>query len=101
MAKKSNTQGTSFGRHVLIVTLILATLVSGLLIVRQSFLRLETYTQLTELRLQQDRELSEHSRLLIEKESLSSYSLVQAEAHADGMVYPEALLKLDEGSINE
>ena len=91
-------RGNRFGRHILIVTLIVATLISGLLIVRQSFLRLDTYTQLTELRLQQDRELSEHSRLLIEKESLSSYAIVQEEAQSDGMVYPVELVKPAEGS---
>lgn len=96
MAKKNTTRGTGFSRHILIITLIAATLVSGLLIVRQSFLRLDTYTQLTELRLQQDRELSEHSRLLIEKESLSSYSFVQEEAQSDGMVYPVVLVKPEE-----
>ena len=93
MAKKPAKRSASFSRHILIVTLIAATLVSGLLIVRQSFLRLDTYTQLTELRLQQDRELSEYSRLLIEKESLSSYSIVQRGAQTDGMVYPEKLVK--------
>lgn len=92
MAKKKPTRGFSFSRHILIITLIGATLVSGLLIVRQSFLRLDTYTQLTELRLQQDRELSEHSRLLIEKESLSSYALVQKEAQFDGMEFPVELV---------
>lgn len=93
MAKKPITWAANYSRHILIVTLIVATLISGLLIVRQSFLRLDTYTQLTELRLQQDRELSEHSRLLIEKESLSSYSIVQLGAQSDGMVYPEKLVK--------
>ena len=92
MAKKKSARGTSYSRHSLIITLIVAMLVSGLLIVRQSFLRLDTYTQLTELRLQQDRELSEHSRLLIEKESLSSYAHVQKEAQSDGMVYPVELV---------
>ncbi|MCY4128705.1 MAG: cell division protein FtsL [Gammaproteobacteria bacterium] len=95
MAKKKQTRSASVSRHVLFITLIVATLVSGLLIVRQSFLRLDTYTQLTELRLQQDRELSEHSRLLIEKESLSSYSFVQSEAQSDGMVYPVELVKAE------
>lgn len=98
MAKKNTTRASGFSRHILIITLIAATLVSGLLIVRQSFLRLDTYTQLTELRLQQDRELSEHSRLLIEKESLSSYSFVQEEAQSDGMVYPVVLVKPEEES---
>ncbi|MCY4093824.1 MAG: cell division protein FtsL [Gammaproteobacteria bacterium] len=98
MKKKKTMRGNRFGRHILIVTLIVATLISGLLIVRQSFLRLDTYTQLTELRLQQDRELSEHSRLLIEKESLSSYAIVQEEAQSDGMVYPVELVKPAEGS---
>lgn len=93
MVKKNTARSTGFGRHILVITLIVATLVSGLLIVHQSFLRLDTYTQLTELRLQQDRELSEHSRLLIEKESLSSYSFVQSEAQSDGMVYPVELVK--------
>lgn len=98
MAKKKPTRASGYGRHMLIVTLIVATLISGLLIVRQSFLRLDTYTQLTELRLQQDRELSEHSRLLIEKESISSYALVQKEAQSDGMVYPVELVKPDSSS---
>ena len=93
MAKKPKARSANVSRHILVITLIVATLVSGLLIVRQSFLRLDTYTQLTELRLQQDRELSEHSRLLIEKESLSSYALVQNEAKSNGMVYPVELVK--------
>ena len=99
MAKKQTKRGARFSRHILIITLIVATLVSGLLIVRQSFLRLDTYTQLTELRVQQDRELSEHSRLLIEKESLSSYALVQSKAQSDGMVYPVELIKPEKESI--
>ena len=99
MAKKKQPRGRSFSRHILIITLIAATLVSGLLIVRQSFLRLDTYTQLMELRLQQDRELSEHSRLLIEKESLSSYAIVQEDAQAEGMVYPEVLVKPSRESV--
>ncbi len=99
MAKKSSARGANFSRHILIVTLIVAMLASGLLIVQQSSLRLDTYTQLTELRLQQDRELSEHSRLLIEKESLSSYSLVQTKAQSDGLVYPDELVKPVTGTV--
>lgn len=93
MAKKRSVRRISVSRHILVSILIVATLVSGLLIVRQSFARLDTYTQLTELRLQQDRELSEYSRLLIEKESVSSYAFVQSEAQSDGMVFPEELHK--------
>lgn len=99
MAKKNSARGTGVSRHILIITLIVATLVSGILIVRQSFLRLDTYTQLTELRLQQDRELSEHSRLLIEKESLSSYSFVQGEAQSGGMVYPVELVQSEKKTV--
>ncbi len=77
---------------MLAVILLLAILASGLFIVKQSFVRLDTYTELSELRLQQDRELSEYSRLLIEKESLSSYTNVLREAKSTGMVYPEELI---------
>lgn len=76
---------------MLAVILIVAILLSGLFTIRQSFVRLDTYTHLTELRLQQDRELSEYTRLLIEKESLSSYALVLSDAEAQGMVHPEKL----------
>ena len=79
-------------RDVLAVILVIAILVSGLFIVHQSNVRLETYTQLTELRLQQDRELSEYSRLLIEKESLSSYAFVIRDAQSKGMLHPDELI---------
>lgn len=90
MASKSKKTAKS-SRDVLAVILVIAILVSGLFIVHQSNLRLETYTQLTELRLQQDRELSEYSRLLIEKESLSSYAFVLRDAKSNGMVHPDEL----------
>lgn len=80
------------GRDILAVVSILAVLGSGLLIIHQSNVRLETYTQLTELRLQQDRELNEYSRLLIEKESVSSYPFVLSQAEAQGMTHPEELI---------
>lgn len=93
MAKKKKTEKTGNSRHVLATILLVAILFSGIAIVSQSFVRLDTYTELTELRLQQDRELSEYSRLLIEKESLSSYALVLEDAHTNGMVHPSELNK--------
>ena len=76
---------------MLLGTLILCVLVSGLLIIHQSKERRENYTQLAELRTQQDIELSEYSRLLLEKESLSSYPLVLKHAEANGFSHPEEL----------
>lgn len=89
--KRKENSGNS--RHVLAIILLLAILLSGIAIVSQSFERLDTYTDLNELRLQQDRELSEYSRLLIEKESLSSYSVVLKDAKTKGMVHPSELVK--------
>lgn len=91
MAAAKKNGNRNIGRDMLAVVLIGAILVSGVFIIRQSFIRLDTYTELTELRVQQDRELSEYTRLLIEKESLSSYSLVLTDAQASGMVHPEKL----------
>ena len=93
MAKKRIARRIAGNPHVLAVALIVAILVAGLLTVQQSFQRLDTYTQLNELRLQQDRELSEYTRLLIEKESLSSFAHVQRESQSDGLIYPDQLVK--------
>ena len=94
MATKAKNSGkTGNSRHVLAVILLLGVLISGIAIVSQSFVRLDTYTELNELRLQQDRELSEYSRLLIEKESLSSYSVVLKDAQSKGMLHPDELVK--------
>ena len=79
------------GQDILASILIFTALASGLFIIHQSNVRTDTYTELTELRLQQDRELSEYSRLLIEKESLSSYEQVLRQAEANGMSHPERL----------
>lgn len=79
------------GQDILAVILICAILVSGLFIIHQSNVRANTYTQLTDLRLEQDRELSEYTRLLIEKESLSSYQLVLSQAETLGMTHPEQI----------
>ena len=92
MAKKDGSSRSWFtGTDLFVGTLILCFLITGLLIVNQSRERLQTYTLLTELRLQQDRELSEYSRLLLEKESLSAYAIVLERAESRGFQHPSDL----------
>ena len=92
MAGKKNNRKklTVKGIEVLALTLTLCVLISGILIIHQSNERRETYTQLAELRSEQDSQLSEHSRLLLERDSLSSYRLVLTQAQERGFKHPES-----------
>lgn len=79
------------GSSLLAGLMLVSVLTSGILIIHQSDERRENYKQLTQLREQQEEQLGEYSRLLIEKESLSSYDLILKQAQERDFVHPTKL----------
>ncbi len=88
--------GISRRTAVLMLSLLAAVVASGVLVVWRSHEVRQLHQTFEASRQQQDRLLTEHSRLLLERGALSAYYNVEWVAQTElGMRFPEKLRRLD------
>lgn len=82
--------------HVVVATLLLAVVISGVQVVNSSHEVRALHAELQSVQQRQDAELAEHSRLLLERSVQTSYANVEHVAQAElDMVFPEVVEQVD------